>query len=57
MIILRKSEAKKEEGHLDVEAAKVLRMHGGGELLEYDKVQDLVSKYFTKADEVFYDFY
>jgi len=27
-------------------------MQGGGEQLEYVKVQDIVSKYFCKADEV-----
>jgi hypothetical protein len=27
-------------------------MHGGGEQLEYVKVQDLVGTYFKKADEV-----
>jgi hypothetical protein len=27
-------------------------MHGGGEKLEFDKVQDIVMKYFKKADDV-----
>lgn len=36
---------------LDVEAVKHLRMNGGGEPLEYVKVQDLVTKYFSKAEE------
>lgn len=40
-----------EEIKLDPEAAKMLRMHGGGEQLEYLKVQDLVCKYFKKSDE------
>ena len=48
----RKSAVKAEEGALDPEAAKILRMHGGGEKLEYVKVQDLVNKYFQKAEDV-----
>ncbi len=42
----------KDDTNLDAEAAKILKMHGGGEQLELLKVQDLVSKYFKKADEV-----
>ncbi len=41
------------DANLDTEAAKVLRMHGGSDPLEYGKVQDIVSKYFQKADEVY----
>lgn len=48
---IKKQAVKKEEANLDVEAAKILRMHGGGEQLEYLKVQDLVGKYFKKADD------
>ncbi len=40
------------ESGLDTEAAKILRMHGGGEQLEYLKVSDIVSKYFKTAEEV-----
>lgn len=45
-------EKKQEDTNLDVEAAKILRMNGGSEPLEYLKVEDLISKYFKKADEV-----
>lgn len=37
--------------NLDPEAAKLLRMHGNGEQLEYLKVQDLVETYFKKAED------
>lgn len=37
---------------MDLEAAKVLKMQSAGETLEYGKVQDLVSKYFDKAEDV-----
>jgi hypothetical protein len=40
------------ESALDVEAAKVLKMNGGTEQLEYGRVQDIVQKYFVKAEEV-----
>ncbi len=45
-------EAVAGESALDSEAAKVLHMHGGGEQLEYGKVQDIVHKYFKVAEEV-----
>ena len=45
-------EIKAGESALDVEAAKILRMHGGGEQLEYLKVQDIVGKYFKLAEDV-----
>lgn len=53
----RKLDTKRDNAVLDLEAAKELRMlpnggGGAGETLEYGKVQDLVSKYFQKADEV-----
>lgn len=40
------------ESALDTEAAKVLKMNGGTEQLEYGRVQDIVQKYFVKAEEV-----
>jgi hypothetical protein len=48
----RKTTDAKSDSMLDVEAAKVLRMHGGSEPLELVKVQDLVNKYFKKAEDV-----
>jgi hypothetical protein len=51
-IFNRRQTKTKEEAKLDPEALKQLRMQGGGEQLEYVKVQDIVSKYFFKADEV-----
>jgi double-strand break repair protein MRE11 len=47
---IKKTE-KAEEGKLDIEAVKHLRMHGGTDQLDVLKVQDLVGKYFEKADE------
>jgi len=52
LFIYRRQTKTKEEAKLDPEALKQLRMQGGGEQLEYVKVQDIVSKYFCKADEV-----
>ena len=48
----RRNTECKENINLDPEAAKLLRMHGGGEQLELLKVQDLVGSYFKKADDV-----
>lgn len=47
----RASESITTESALDNEAAKVLRMHGGGEQLEYGKVHDIVNKYFKVAED------
>jgi hypothetical protein len=48
----RKTVDIKLDSKLDAEAAKVLRMNGGSDPLELVKVQDLVNKYFKKADDV-----
>ena len=52
LIFRKQLKTNKDDSSLDTEAAKLLNMHGGGEKLDFEKVQDLVIKYFKKADDV-----
>ena len=52
LIFRKQLKTNKDDSSLDTEAAKVLNMHGGGEKLDFEKVQDLVIKYFKKAEDV-----